>query len=548
MDQINDFISGPIGQGIINFLWALAILIVGYLLARIIASIVRRLLSRTDLDDRLAMALTDDPEGPRFDVEDGVAKAVFWVLFLFVIVAFLDRLGLVGVAAPLNNFLQDVTTIYIPRIGGALLLLALAWLLAAALRLLVTKGAGLLKIDERLSKHAALETGERVSVSRSLATAVFWFVLLLFLPAILSSLGIDEVSEPIQSVFDSIFAYVPNILGAALVFVVGWLVARIVRQIVENLLRAVGTDGLGARIGIPAPRSLSALIGTILYVVILLFTLVAALDQLAIAAISEPTTMMLTTIIDAVPAVIGAAVVLLVSYFLGRFVGNLVTELLSSIGFDSIPDRLGLGWRGRMTFSQVVGYLVLVAIMLFAVSSAAELLGSEFLVTAVATFIAFFWQVVLAVIILAIGLYFARLAYNLVLSTAGAGAVLTARLARITVVVFAAAMALRQLGIANDIVNLAFGLSLGAIALAVALAFGLGSREVAGREVAMFLDNWRESGEATAAALTAESTLTAPESPEPSLPDIAAEAVDMAEPPAPASPTSPSVSDTDEFE
>lgn len=505
MQQIIDFINGPIGQAIINVFVSLLILIIGYLLARIIASIIRRLLKRTDLDNRLAGALTDDPAGPRLNVEDTISKIVFWLLFLFVIVAFLDQLGLVGIAAPINNFLQDLTTVYIPSIGGAALLLFLAWVLAAVLRLLVQQGANLLKVDERLARHAALEDRERVSVGQSLATAVFWFTLLLFLPAILSTLGIEEVAAPLQSVFNSIFGYVPSILAAGLTFLVGWFIARIVRQIAENLLRAIGADGFGARLGMPAGQSLSRLVGTILYVTILLFVLVAALEQLDIAAISEPTTLMLTTIIDAVPGIIAAALVLIVSFYLGRFVGNLVQELLASVGFDTIPGRLGFDWRGRMTLSQVAGYLVLVAIMLFAVSSAAELLGSAFLVTAIATFIAFFWQVVLAVVILAIGLYFARLAYELVLSTAGVNALFTARLARITVIIFAAALALRQLGIANDIVNLAFGLSLGAVALAVALAFGLGSREIAGREVDAFLVNYRADTAAAEARLSAQS-------------------------------------------
>jgi hypothetical protein len=66
---------------------------------------------------------------------------------------------------------------------------------------------------------------------------------------------------------------------------------------------------------------------------------------------------------------------------------------------------------------------------------------------------------------------------------------LLAMAARVSSLVLAGAMALRQMGLANEIINLAFGLLLGAIAVAVALAFGLGGRELAARE----LEGWLQS-------------------------------------------------------
>jgi uncharacterized protein YebE (UPF0316 family) len=131
------------------------------------------------------------------------------------------------------------------------------------------------------------------------------------------------------------------------------------------------------------------------------------------------------------------------------------------------------------------------AIMLLSATSAAELLGSEFLVNAIGMFIDFFWKVILAVLIFAIGLYFANLAKHMILKTGSDQAGSIARLAQVAVIIFAASMALRELGLANDIINLAFGITLGAIGLAAALAFGLGSREVAGREVDRFITQMR---------------------------------------------------------
>jgi hypothetical protein len=99
--------------------------------------------------------------------------------------------------------------------------------------------------------------------------------------------------------------------------------------------------------------------------------------------------------------------------------------------------------------------------------------------------------VVLAVLIFGIGLYFANLAKNMIMKTGADQAGTIARLAQVAVIIFAASMSLRELGLANDIINLAFGITLGAMGLAAALAFGLGSREVAGREVDRFISQMR---------------------------------------------------------
>jgi len=201
---------------------------------------------------------------------------------------------------------------------------------------------------------------------------------------------------------------------------------------------------------------------------------------------------MLTTIVDAIPGIIGAALVLIVAYAIAKLVSKLAEELLAGIGFDNVPEKLGLSWSATTSPSKFVGYLVLLAIMLLSATSAAELLGSAFLVDALGVFITFFWRVVLAVLIFAIGLYFANLARNTIMKTGANQSNFIGRVAQVAIIVFAASISLRELGLANDVINLAFGLTLGALALAAALAFGLGGREVAGRELDRFVTQMRE--------------------------------------------------------
>jgi hypothetical protein len=491
MGPIQDFFTQPLGSTILNLLIALLILIVGYIVARILGSLTRRLLKRTNLDNRLADWLSEPDERREFNVENIIAGVVFWIVMLFVLVAFFERLNLTGLALPISGFLNQLTTEYLPRLLAAGILLFVAWLVAMALRFLVVKGGALFKVDERLSKWAALKEDEQVTFTESLGSAIYWFTLLLFLPSVLSALGIQQIAVPIQTIFNEIFNYIPNVLAAGVILLVGWFIARVVRQVVENLLKAIGTDAAGQRVGLSEERSLSEIVGLILYVFILMVALIAALEALAIAAITVPLTQMLNTIINVIPNLIGAALVLILAYYIGRLIANLLRDLLSGIGLDTVPEKLGITWSGQTTLSQWVGYLILVAIMLFATVSAAELLGSAALTEILNVFIAFFWKVVLAVIIFGVGLYFANLAYKAVMKTGVNQSNFIARMAQIAIVIFAAAIALREIGVANEIINLAFGITLAAIALAVALAFGLGTQKIAERELEGFLTRMR---------------------------------------------------------
>jgi hypothetical protein len=290
----------------------------------------------------------------------------------------------------------------------------------------------------------------------------------------------------------------PNILGASLILLVGWLGARIVRQIVANLLVGFGVDRLGEQTGVAAAlggRKVSDVIATIVYVLILIPILISALNTLQIDAVSRPASEMLTTLLNALPAIFGAFLLIGVAYFVARIVGNFVTNFLTGIGFDKVLSWIGLGGvvgEGRRTPSQIVGYLTTVAIMLFAVIESANLLGFTILAQLVSEFLVAAGGVLLGLFIFGLGLYLAGLADRVVRDTAGSQAQLLAPISRVAIIVFSGALALRQTGIAQDIVNMAFGIVLGTIAIAAALAFGLGSRDIAARELEGWLKKIRK--------------------------------------------------------
>jgi hypothetical protein len=347
------------------------------------------------------------------------------------------------------------------------------------------------------------EDDRRPSIAETVATAVYWLVFLFFLPAILGALNLGGLLAPVQGMIGQILGFIPNLFAAGLILVIGWFAARIIRRVVSSLLTAVGVDRLGQRVGLStADRRLSDLLGLVVYILVLIPVVVAALNALNIAAVTQPAANMLNSILLAIPNIFAAAAVLFVSYLIARVVAGLVENLLRSVGFDDMMARLG--WRTRtdtvrmanplepdaattkqVTWgpSRVVGGLVVVVIMLFALTEAFNLLGFVELSLLMSGLIVFVAQVVLGLIIFGIGLYLANMAARAIRDSDMANANLLAWIAQGTILVFAGAMALRQMGLANSIINLAFGLLIGAIAVAAALAFGLGGREVAARKL-----------------------------------------------------------------
>jgi hypothetical protein len=496
MEQFQDVLGRTLGEGLVNLVVALLIIIIGYIIARLVAGLVRRILGRFEVDNKIAKRLSDDFDLPHINVENVTASIVFWILFLMAIVGAVQRLNLVAINAALNPLMTSITSDYIPGIAAALILALVAWVVAVVLRAIVVRLCRWGKLDERLSQYGALREGEEVSVTNTIGSLTFWLVILLFVPAILDTLGISAISEPIGEAISAFFNYIPNIIGATIVLLVGWLVARVLRQLVTSLLTAVQVvDALGERIGLTGEQTLSKLLGTLTYATVILLVVIAALDVLDIRAISLPATAMLTVVLNAIPSFIGALLVLVIAYFIARLVSNLVVEILTGLKFDEWPGKLGINYTGTRTPSQLVGYLVLLGIMLLAVLGAADLLQSESLSLILTGWVDFFFRLVLALVIIAVGLYFANLVQGIVASAGGANARFWGSGARLAILVLAIAMALRQLGVANDIVNLAFGLVLGGLILAGALAFGLGSRDLAGREAERMLSDWRESAE-----------------------------------------------------
>ncbi len=498
-DTLNQLIAQltPLfGSYIPSLIGAMAILLVGWIAALILASMLRGALKRTRLDARLAGWIYLGEPNKADEVRLWTGNIAFYLIMIFVLIAVFQTLHLSQITEPLNLLLGQVFQ-FAPRLFSALLLLAIAWILATILRVGILRLLNTLRVDERLGSQAGISSGGRSPLASSIADAIYWLIFLLFLPAVLGALALEGLLTPVNSMMNTLLGFLPNLFAAGLILVTGWFLARIVQRIVTNLLAAVGTDRLSERVGLTQvleTRPLSNVVGVIVYVLILVPVLIAALNSLQLEAITQPASAMLGKILGAVPDIFGAVLVLALAFVVGRVVASLVSNLLTGLGFNGILARMGLAAdnpAGTKSPSAIAGYLILVAIMLFASIEAARLLGFDLLATLVADFTVFGGQLILGLVIFGIGLYLANVAATAVQTAGGTQAALLARVTKIAILALGSAMALRQMGLANEIVNLAFGLILGALAVAFALALGLGGKEIAATELKTWVQNLR---------------------------------------------------------
>ena len=496
--QMTDLVGGYLP----NAAAALVVLILGWIAALVIAAVVRAALRKLGVDRRLSGSIPTEGAVKSPEVSSRIGKGIFYLIMLFVLVAFFQTLGLTAVTEPLTAFLNQVFE-YAPRLIAAGVLLFLAWIVANVLRFVVRQTLTAARIDHHLKHEAGVDKEQELPVAKTLSDATYWLVYLLFLPALLDALAIPGLLAPVNDMVTKILGFLPNLFAAAVILGIGWFVARIVQRVATNLLAAIGADRLSERVGIAkviGEKKLSGLLGLLAYILILVPVIVGSLNALQIEAVTGPASQMLSIILGTLPGILAAVLVIGVAYVVARVVSGLATNMLAAIGFDNLPARLGVAAEpveGRRRPSQIAGTVVMVAIVLFATMQAMPMLGFDLLANMMSEFLTFATRVLLGLAIFAFGLYFAKLVADMIRDSGITNAVLLSTIARVAIVVLAGAMGLQQMNLAQEIINLAFGITLGAIAIAAAIAFGIGGRDAAKRLVDDFAKSRRnaEKGE-----------------------------------------------------
>jgi hypothetical protein len=207
-----------------------------------------------------------------------------------------------------------------------------------------------------------------------------------------------------------------------------------------------------------------------------------------------------------VPAILGAAVIIFAGYLLAKVLQRLAERGLRRVGLNRMMERGGVTQAversgTHVNPTRVLANLVFWFVMFAVILLAANALGLDTLANVMGTLVSYIPSVIAAVVIILVGIVLGGFVEGFIAASAGAvhGGRSLARVGRISVILLSVFMALQELGIATEIVTTAFAILFGAVALAMALAFGLGNRELAGEVTREWYERYRREREETLA-------------------------------------------------
>ncbi|MCL6684602.1 mechanosensitive ion channel [Sphingomonas alba] len=397
---------------------------------------------------------------------------------------------------------RDQLILWGPRVLFAILILIVTHFVAKAVQWGVARAIDKVPVLKR-HREAGVD-----SVGTELGRLAYWLVWLVGLIAALQPLGLSGVLTPVTNLTNEVFAFLPRLLGAGLFFFAGLILARVVRHVVEAALGALNLERLLGRAGVsigepplavdetgvakegvaPARSSIAKAVGVTVSAIIIIFAAIGALQILQISAISDPATNMLNAIALAIPNVLGALVWVTLAYIIGRWVKSLLETILPSLGFDNAVRALGV-MPSTAVPSKVVGTLAMTAAILVGLMEAAQQVGGDSTAALMFQITELGAKVIFGTVIIVVGLFLARILANLVGSSTGESSY-AETIVKYAIIALFTAIGLTFMGLADQIVMMAFGLILGSAAVATALAFGLGGRDWAARQ----LEDWSNSG------------------------------------------------------
>lgn len=364
----------------------------------------------------------------------------------------------------------------IPNILIALLLLVIAFVVAIVVKNLMAK---------LLKKFAFKKLGDKAdAVKKGIAKAVSLIVFVLFLPTILSRLGLNSVSSPISDLINVLVNYIPYVVSAGIILAIGLFIAKAVRDLLLPLMKLTKIDTLQKKVGIEVTEknALSTVIVNAVYAFILLIVITCALDSLRIPAISQPLNNIVGAIFGIVPELIGALVVIIVGLFVAKLAGNLLESLLAGIGTDKLTEKI-CGKAGKVSLSKIIATVVKVVVSVIVVVQGLSLLGLPVFVQTGDVILSYIPMALSVILILAAGMFAAKAAEAAV-KKAKPEAKLLPIAAKAVIYVVVGFVVLSQLNIANRIVENTFLYFVGAVAVAFAVAFGIGGKTFAGNVLA----------------------------------------------------------------
>lgn len=359
----------------------------------------------------------------------------------------------------------------------AVLILILAFIAAAIVKSLTVKLLTRTKLQALLGKR---DPANCERAADFIGKLLYLIVFLLFVPGIFERLGMNGVSSPILGLLDTMWGYLPNILAAVIVLWAGFFIARLVRELLIPVFDRLKVNRLQEKAGITVedPGKLSNTLSYIVYMLILIPVVITALRALNINAISDPAIRMLDIIFAFIPNILAALIILVIGCMVAKLAGNIVERLIGAAGLDAKLSRQLNGEDEKFALSKIAGGTVHVVLVIFFLVESFGVLHLDVLTKIGNAIIAYLPSVLAAVLILLACYIGSAMAQKALLKGGHRGFALGCRIAIYGLGGF---MILSELGIAQELVNTVFILAAAALAVAFALAFGIGGREFASR-------------------------------------------------------------------
>ncbi|MBR1416988.1 MAG: mechanosensitive ion channel [Bacilli bacterium] len=377
----------------------------------------------------------------------------------------------------------DRLMINVPNYVEALILLVLAMICASIIKSLVNTTMNVLKLDSALDK-AKIDDNKKTSLKEFVAKLFYLITFVLFVPGIFGKLGLTGVSEPVVSMMNELLTYLPNIIAAVIILIIGLCISKGVRELLIPTFKKLNFDKFLEKAGVDGNNKvgLSEVLANIVYVLILIPVVIASLDALKIEAISKPATDMLNNILVFMPRVLIAIVIVYIGKFIAGLACGLLEKLLVSIGTDkvtqSIMDASDTKVSKDFSLSKIIANIIKIVIIVFFVVEGVNILQLQVLTNIGNNIIAYMPYAVSSVIIMLIAILVGNFAESSINKKFKDNKAI-AFIAKVAIVVVGVFVTLYQLGIAKSMVNSAFIIILGAFAVAFAIAFGVGGRDFA---------------------------------------------------------------------
>lgn len=514
MEAVTQTMVNYMGSGaawVIRLFLAVVVLIIGYIFSKIAAKVVRQILVTGDFDQRfgkfLGLDTLTDGEKPKRRIAQIIEIILFWTLLLVFFIFALEVLGDTTISMVLQNILTQMG-MAVPKILKAFLILAGAWILALVAKYMAVKAMRRFQLGDKLEKvmDADATEKEKADVIESAGNFVFYFIILLSLLPFLEALELNALVDPLKAMFSKVLTFLPNLIAAVAVLVLGYFLARLAERVATNFALAAGVNRLveGMKFEtVLKSLNVARVIGTVVFLALMVPILGMAFQILDLPIITGVFATMMNEVAAAIPKMLGAFLLLVLGLIAGRYLGDMLAKILSDVGFDVILSRIGLEKLERkddeeplFKLSGVAGNLVAALVVLFCAMEGFRMMNMLLVAEAINKLILYVPNVLVAFTILGLGFYLSGVLEQIVHRSFAANATIEAGVVglvlRYAVIVFAFFMAFDELRIAHTVVTNAFAIGLGTIGLGLALAFGLGGREHAGAYISTLVQRNRE--------------------------------------------------------